>query len=203
MPKREAQNPPFIGLPTPTTTRVGKLTQNYEVHENELSDGVDSVIQLLEACGGNQKLFEAATAASTTISAATAKLYADQSDREFGQLMTAGAGLMKALPEFFDAIDTAKEKADKRREKEYARADADSGTVRVKEEAWEGLISEVNQLREDLRASRGVVTDLEEELVARDDELMARERHSAEMEVSKKKRSTINKGKSTETSLEA
>jgi hypothetical protein len=39
--------------------------------------------------------------------------------------------------------------------------------------------------------------------VARDDELMARERHSAEMEVSKKKRSTINKGKSTETSLEA
>ena len=135
--------------PTPTPTRVSGLNQQFVIHEhNGPSDGVHSVVRLLDACGGDQKLFEAAVAASTTISVSSAKIEAAQSEREHAQVKATIALILEALPTVVDVIEGAQEKAAKRRKK----ADAKSGTIRVEKESFDKLLAEVNRLEEELRA---------------------------------------------------
>jgi hypothetical protein len=162
--------------PTPTPTRISGLNQEFVIHEhNGPSDGVHSVVRLLDACGGDQKLFEAAVAASTTISESSAKIWDDRSEREHAQAKGILALILEALPTVVGEFERAREKADKRREKAEAKADAKTGTIRVKKENFDKLLAEVNRLEEELRA----------------------------MEKRSKKSSPIRKGKSTETSIEA
>jgi len=145
----------------PTPTRVSGLNQQFVIHEhNGPSDGVHSVVRLLDACGGDQKLFEAAVAASTTISESSAKIWDDRSEREHAQAKGILALILEALPTVVGEFERAREKAGKRREKSEAKADAKTGTIRVEKKSWDGLLAEVNQLREDLRDAVAIARDL-------------------------------------------